>query len=66
MKGPRLGILPRKSCNRLTNGLVTPPVREVGIVGALTSAFSTFRLRCERKLTLDVLLAGIADVSGHC
>lgn len=37
----------------------------MGIVGALTSASSTFRLRCKRELTLDVLLTGIADVSGH-
>lgn len=50
----------------LTDGLVTPPVRKVGIVGALTNASSTFRLRCKRKLTLDVLLAGIADTSSHC
>ena len=60
------GILPRKGYNPLTDGLVTPPVREVGIVGALTSTFSTFRLRCKRELTLDVLLAGIADASSHC
>lgn len=48
-----------------TDGLVTPSIREVRIVGALTSAFSTFRLRCKCKLTLDVFLAGIADTSGH-
>lgn len=50
----------------LTHGLVTSSIREVGIVAALTSAFSTFRLRCKRKLTLDVFLAEIADASGHC
>lgn len=48
-----------------TNGLVAPPVREVGIVGASASAFSTFRLRRKRKLTLDVLLTRIADTSSH-
>lgn len=63
MKG-RLEAFLRKTT--LTDGLVTPSICEVRIVGALTSAFSTFRLRCKCKLTLDVFLAGIADVSGHC
>lgn len=63
MKG-RLEAFLRKTT--LTDGLVTPSIREVRIVGALTSAFSTFRLRCKCKLTLDVFLAGIADASSHC
>lgn len=51
---------------KLTDRLVAPSLDEAGIVGALTSALPTFRLRCECKSTLDMLLAGIADAGGHC